>query len=140
MNDCTGCPKKKRDLRILTLHNDLCSQYFIHVANKYRSGIFMILAFHGIFHFYSTPFRSLAVVPQRTSLLTSPAVIFYLYSNVLKKSDQVNGGRPDHSFFENSLKLCFCGVKAVCHAVRPLPYLLSLIECVNFIRVYFRFH
>ena len=89
-----GVPKK-RDLRILILRNDLCSQYFIHVANKYRSGIFMILAFHGIFHFYSTPFRSLAVVPQRTSLLTSPAVIFYLYSNVLKKSDQVNGGRPN---------------------------------------------
>ena len=29
----------------------------------------MISAFYGIFCFYSTPFHSLAVVPQRTSLL-----------------------------------------------------------------------
>ena len=39
----------------------------------------MISAFHGIFSFYSTPFHSLAVVPQRTSLLTTSTVIFYLY-------------------------------------------------------------
>ena len=58
----------------------------------------------------------------------------------LKKSDPVNGGRPDHFFVEkrNFPKvMVFCGVKVVCRAVRPLPYLLSLIERVNFIRVYF---
>ena len=36
--------------------------------------------------------------------------------------------------------MVLCGVTAVCHAVRPLPYLLSLIERVNFICIYFRFH
>ena len=76
-----GVPKKW-DLRLLTLCNDLCSQYLMHIGNKYRYEIFMISAFHGIFYFYSTPFRSLAIVPQRTSLLTTPAVKFYLYSNV----------------------------------------------------------
>jgi len=57
-------------------------QYLWHIENKYISEIFMISAFHGIFYFYSTPFRSLAVVSQRTSLLTKPAVIFLVYLNV----------------------------------------------------------
>ena len=64
---------------VLTLCNDLCSQYLRHIGNKYISEIFMISAFHGIFYFHSTPFRSLAVVSQRTSLLTKPAVIFLVY-------------------------------------------------------------
>ena len=79
---CTGCPQKKCDLRILTLCNDLGCQCLMHLGKKYRSGIFMISSFHGIFYLYSTPFHSLAVVPQRTSLLTTPAVIFYLNSDV----------------------------------------------------------
>ena len=37
---------------------------------------------HAIFSFYSTPFHSLAVVPQRTSLLTTPTVVLLLYLNV----------------------------------------------------------
>ena len=77
--------------------NDLCSQYLTNIGNKYRSGILMISAFHGIFSFYFTPFHLLAVVPQRTSILTTSTPNFYLYLSLsFVKNIFVNTAQRKH--------------------------------------------